>query len=52
MTEINGNNNAIYIAIDSTLDYELFDVDADVTTTMAMQSVLKRKPHLVQLEVR
>ena len=51
MEEINGNHNAIYQALDPSLDCLLFDVDADVTTTMAMKDVLDRTPHKVQLEV-
>ena len=34
--EINGNRNALYQALDPSLDYDSFDVDADVTTTLAL----------------
>jgi hypothetical protein len=50
--EVNGNRNAIYQGLDPSLDYDSFDVDADVSTTFAMKDVLDRTPHKVQLEVR
>jgi hypothetical protein len=33
--EINGNRNAIYQGLDPSLDYDSFDVDADVSTTVS-----------------